>query len=192
MTDEDLAPATRVVALGRQDRLPGAGVNAPLEFSSTYIADGPVNYARAGNPTWSAFEEALGALEGGDALVFASGMAAIAAAVSLVAHGGTVVVPAHAYNGTTALLDELEKAGAVRVRRRVCRGRAGGGRRPRRRRPAVDRVAHQPACSRSSTCRPSARAAARSGACSPSATTRSPPLWSSVPSRLGADVVCTR
>ena len=117
MTDEDLAPATRVVALGRQDRLPGAGVNAPLEFSSTYIADGPVNYARAGNPTWSAFEEALGALEGGDALVFASGMAAVAAAVSLVEHGGTVVVPAHAYNGTTALLDELEKAGAVRVRR---------------------------------------------------------------------------
>ena len=117
MTDEDLAPATRVVALGRQDRLPGAGVNAPLEFSSTYIADGPVNYARAGNPTWSAFEEALGALEGGDALVFASGMAAVAAAVSLVEHGGTVVVPAHAYNGTPALLDELEKAGAVRVRR---------------------------------------------------------------------------
>jgi cystathionine gamma-synthase len=117
VTDEDLAPATRVVALGRQDRLPGAGVNAPLEFSSTYIADGPVNYARAGNPTWSAFEEALGALEGGDALVFASGMAAVAAALSLVEHGGTVVVPAHAYNGTTALLDELEKAGAVRVRR---------------------------------------------------------------------------
>jgi cystathionine gamma-synthase len=115
--DEPLAPATRLVALGRQDRLPGSGVNAPLEFSSTYIADGPVNYARAGNPTWSAFEEALGAMEGGEALVFASGMAAVAAAVSLVPHGGTVVVPAHAYNGTTALLDELEKTGAVRVRR---------------------------------------------------------------------------
>ena len=117
MSDEPLSPATRLVALGRQDRLPGSGVNAPLEFSSTYIADGPVNYARAGNPTWSAFEEALGALEGGEALVFASGMAAVAAAVSLVPHGGTVVVPAHAYNGTTALLDELEQAGAVRVRR---------------------------------------------------------------------------
>ena len=117
MNDEPLAPATRLVALGRQDRLPGSGVNAPLEFSSTYIADGPVNYARAGNPTWSAFEEALGAMEGGEALVFASGMAAVAAAVGLVPHGGTVVVPAHAYNGTTALLDELEKAGAVSVRR---------------------------------------------------------------------------
>jgi cystathionine gamma-synthase len=112
-----LSPASQVVALGRQDRMPGAGVNAPLEFTSTYIADGPVNYARGGNPTWSAFEEALGALEGGDALVFASGMAAVSAALSLVPHGGAVVVPKHAYNGTTALLDDLAARGAVAVRR---------------------------------------------------------------------------
>ncbi len=117
MSHDDLSPASRVVALGRQPRMPGAGVNAPLEFSSTYIADGPFNYARAGNPTWSAFEEALGALEGGDALVFASGMAAVSAALSLVPHGGTVVVPAHAYNGTTALLDQLASTGAAVVRR---------------------------------------------------------------------------
>ncbi len=117
MSDHHLAAATRVVTLGRQARRPGAGVNAPLELSSTYIADGPVNYARAGNPTWSAFEEALGSLEGGDALVFASGMGAVSAALSLVEHQGPVVVPAHAYNGTTALLDDLEKSGAVRVRR---------------------------------------------------------------------------
>lgn len=97
--------------------MPGAGVNAPLEFTSTYIADGPVNYARAGNPTWSAFEEALGGLEGGDALVFASGMAAVSAALSLVPHGGAVVVPSHAYNGTTTLLDQLAESGAVVVRR---------------------------------------------------------------------------
>jgi cystathionine gamma-synthase len=97
--------------------MPGAGVNAPLEFTSTYIADGPVNYARAGNPTWSAFEEALGGLEGGDALVFASGMAAVSAALSLVPHGGAVVVPSHAYNGTTTLLDQLAEDGAVVVRR---------------------------------------------------------------------------
>src|SRR6185312_600409 len=101
VTDETLAPATRAVALGRQTRSPGAGVNAPLELSSTYIADGPVNYARAGNPTWTAFEEALGSLEGGEALVFASGMAAVSAALSLLPPGGVVVVPHHSYNGTT-------------------------------------------------------------------------------------------
>ena len=123
-TPDQFAPATRLVVLGRQHRRPGAGVNAPLELSSTYVADGPVNYARGGNPTWSAFEEALGSLEGGEALVFASGMAAVAAAVSLVPHGGTVVVPAHAYNGTTALLDDLAESGAVVVRR-LYAGEAG-------------------------------------------------------------------
>ena len=117
MSHDDLSPASRVVALGRQPRVPGAGVNAPLELSSTYIADGPVNYARAGNPTWSAFEEALGGLEGGDALIFASGMAAVSAALSLVPHGRAVVVPSHAYNGTTTLLDQLAATGAAVVRR---------------------------------------------------------------------------
>ncbi|NMM25503.1 MAG: cystathionine gamma-synthase [Phycicoccus sp.] len=102
---EGLAPASILVAAGRQPRVPGAGLNAPLELSSTYIADGPVNYARAGNPTWSAFEEALGALEGGSALVFASGMAAIAAALSLASEGSVIVAPIHAYSGTRQKLE---------------------------------------------------------------------------------------
>lgn len=97
--------------------MPGAGLNAPLEFSSTYIADGPVDYARAGNPTWTAFEEALGALEGGSALVFSSGMAAIAAALSLAPPGATIVAPTHSYAGTSAILASLEKAGRAVLRR---------------------------------------------------------------------------
>lgn len=116
MTAESLSPATRVVALGRQDRVPGAGVNAPLEFSSTYAADGPVNYARGGNPTWSAFEEALGSLEGGEALVFASGMAAVTAALSLVGHGAVVVAPGAAYNGLVATLSDAQQDGSALVR----------------------------------------------------------------------------
>ena len=119
MSDHDLdhlSPASLVVALGRQDRMPGAGVNAPLEFSSTYVADGPVNYARGGNPTWSAFEEALGGLEGGDALVFASGMAAVSAALSLADHGAVVVAPRSAYNGTVATLLEAERTGRFEMR----------------------------------------------------------------------------
>ena len=112
----DLSPASRVVALGRTERVPGAGVNAPLELTSTYVADGPVNYARAGNPTWSAFEEALGSLEGGDALVYASGMAAVSAALSLAAHGAVVVAPRSAYNGTVATLLDAERDGRFEVR----------------------------------------------------------------------------
>ena len=64
-------------------------MGAPLVLTSTYHADGDVVYARSGNPTWSAFETALGDLEGGDALVLSSGMAAVAAALSLLPHGGT-------------------------------------------------------------------------------------------------------
>jgi len=97
--------------------VPGAGVNAPLEFSSTYVADGPVDYARAGNPTWTAFEEALGALEGGSALVFSSGMAAIAAALSLAPPGAIIVAPTHSYAGTSAILASFEKAGRAVLRR---------------------------------------------------------------------------
>jgi len=114
---EGLAPASILVSAGRPPRVPGAGLNAPLEFTSTYVADGPVNYARDGNPTWTAFEEALGALEGGSALVFSSGMAAISAALSLVADSSVIVAPTHAYSGTSLILDSLEKAGRIVVRR---------------------------------------------------------------------------
>jgi len=114
---EGLAPASILVSAGRQPRVPGAGLNAPLELSSTYVADGPVDYARGGNPTWTAFEEALGALEGGSALVFSSGMAAIAAALSLAPVGAVVVAPTHSYSGTGLILESLEKAGRVILRR---------------------------------------------------------------------------
>ena len=115
MDHDDLRPATRLVTLGRAAREPGEQVGAPLTLTSTYHADGPANYARVANPTWSAFEEALGSLEGGEALVFASGMAAVAAALSLVPHGGRVVVPTAAYNGTLATLGDRSEAGEVVV-----------------------------------------------------------------------------
>ncbi len=116
-TPDPLATATRLVALGREPAAPGAQVGAPLVLTSTYHADGPVSYGRGGNPTWSALEEALGSLEGGDALVLASGMAAIAAAFSLLPHGGTVVVPDAAYNGVMATVADLEASGGAVVRR---------------------------------------------------------------------------
>lgn len=114
---EHLSPATRVVALGREAAAPGQQVGAPLVLSSTYHAGGDVMYARSGNPTWSAFEQALGDLEGGEALVFASGMAAVSAALSLLPHGGTVVAPDAAYNGVVATLDAREAEGSATVRR---------------------------------------------------------------------------
>ncbi|NNG40309.1 PLP-dependent transferase [Flexivirga sp. ID2601S] len=111
------SPATRLVGLGRPARQPGAPVSPPVELSSTFVADGPVNYGRSGNATWTAFEDVLGALEGGRALAFASGMAAISAAMSLTPQGGTVVLPEHVYNGSSSLLTSQEEQGRLRTRR---------------------------------------------------------------------------
>jgi cystathionine gamma-synthase len=111
-----LRPATRAVALGRPERAPGAPVNTPVHLTSTYLADGTVSYGRASNPTWEALEEVLGSLEGGMALAFASGMAAVAAVVGQVPADGVVVTPRHVYSGTTGLLAERAAAGALTVR----------------------------------------------------------------------------
>lgn len=116
MDHERLSPATRVVALGRPRREPGAPLSAPIQLTSTYAADGDVGYARAGNPTWAAFEAALGSLEGGDALVFSAGMAAVSAALSLAPHGSPVVASKTAYNGTVATLLDAERDGSHEVR----------------------------------------------------------------------------
>ncbi len=112
--------STRVVAAGRPPRSPDAEVGPGISLSSTYVASdepGARTYARVGNRTWEALEDALGALEGGTALSFASGMAAISAALELTPPGGVVVVPDGAYNTTLALADHLEVSGRIAVRR---------------------------------------------------------------------------
>jgi cystathionine gamma-synthase len=91
-------------------------MNVPVTFTSTYIAEGPISYARVGNPTWAALEEVIGRLEGGTALTFASGMAAIAAVVDEVCEGGVVVAPIDSYTGTRFLLDDASDKGRLDVR----------------------------------------------------------------------------
>ncbi len=108
-------PETIAVAAGR-DGSPGAPFSVPPTFASTYRDGGAIGYGRWGNPTWSAFEEALGALEGGHAVAYASGQAAIAAILTPMAAGALVMVPADAYLGTRGLLRELEAIGRLRLR----------------------------------------------------------------------------
>ena len=62
-----LSPATVVVHAGRPPHEPDQPLNAPITMASTYVAGGDLEYGRYANPTWQAFEEALGALEGGRA-----------------------------------------------------------------------------------------------------------------------------
>ncbi len=111
--------STRAVVAGRPLREPDADVSPPISLTSTYVASteaGARGYARSGNRTWEALEDAVGQLEGGSALAFASGMAGISAALELTAPGAVVVVPDGAYSNTLALLGELAGTGRVTVR----------------------------------------------------------------------------
>ena len=112
----DLSPATVAVTAGRPARVADGPLNAPIVMASTYHAGGDVGYGRYGNPTWGMLETAVGALEGGTATSFASGMAATAAVLDLVPPGGTVVTQEQAYYGTLSLLREHERTGRLRVR----------------------------------------------------------------------------
>ena len=111
----DLHIDTRAITAGRPAPEPDAPLNTPLTLASTFLAGGTREYGRYGNPTWAAFEEALGALEGGTAVAFASGMAAIAAVLELLEPGALVVAPRHAYTGTLAQLRDAEERGRLRA-----------------------------------------------------------------------------
>jgi cystathionine gamma-synthase len=110
-----LSPATVTVKAGRPAGTPDAPLNPPLVMASTYVAGGEMEYGRYGNDTWEALESVLGELEGGRALSFASGMAAVATVLDLVAPGETVVAARHCYQGTLVQLASLEQRGLVNV-----------------------------------------------------------------------------
>ncbi len=107
--------STLAVKSGRPAVAPDQPLNEPLVLASTYVAGGDIEYGRYGNPTWAAFETALGALEGGRAVSFASGMAAISTVLDLVAPGETVVAARHCYQGALVQLAALEQRCLIKV-----------------------------------------------------------------------------
>ncbi|GAA2173132.1 PLP-dependent transferase [Agrococcus versicolor] len=113
MTHASQHPATIAVTAGRPAAEPDQPLNVPVTLASSYVAGGDLEYARYANPTWTALEDAIGALEGGRALAFASGMAAVAAVLDQVPVGGRVVVPRHAYQGSLGLLEQHRLAGRI-------------------------------------------------------------------------------
>jgi cystathionine gamma-synthase len=73
---------------------------------------GEFYYSRYGNPTQSKAERALGELEGGEALLFASGTGAETAVVlGLLRPGATIALAEGCYYGTSTLFRELERWG---------------------------------------------------------------------------------
>ncbi len=114
---------TSVVALGRPLRAPDAPLNPHIAMSSTFVGvdtprDGERGYARSSNESWEPLEKAIAALEGSEVpgVSFASGMAAVSAAMSLAPIGSVVAVPSTSYNGTVSLARQLHSEGAIVLR----------------------------------------------------------------------------
>lgn len=116
MTGDPLRPETVVITLGRPPAVADGPLNVPVSPASALQAGGASGYARAGHMPWRALEEVLGALEGGQAVTFASGMAAASATMRLFAAGSVIVAPEVAYMDVRRALLESAEAGGGRVR----------------------------------------------------------------------------
>lgn len=103
-------PSTRSVHAGlppaRQGEpfLPG-----PVLASAYHLAGDDVHsipgYLREGNPTWAGYERALGELEGGEVVLFSSGMAAASAVMLALAPGDVLVAASDGYYGVRKLAE---------------------------------------------------------------------------------------
>ena len=83
--------------------LPGPALAGPYHLAGD-PDDAPFGYNRDGNPTWAHYEAALGELEGGEAVLFASGMAAVTAVMlPVLDREGAIVVPADGYPGARGI-----------------------------------------------------------------------------------------
>ena len=113
--DQPLGFSTRALHAG-QDPDPTTGaVVTPIYQTSTYKQDGiggfrnGYEYSRSANPTRTALETGLAALEGGErGFAFASGLAAEDTVLrALLSPGDHVVVPSDAYGGTYRLFNKV-------------------------------------------------------------------------------------
>lgn len=111
---------TKTVHAGLPKTSQGMPFGQSPVFASTFHLSGDCNsadyqYGRFNNPSWQALENALAELEGGESIVFPSGMAAAAAILSsMLQTGDTLVLPADGYFATRAYAYEfLEPNGII-------------------------------------------------------------------------------
>ncbi|HEY3737924.1 MAG TPA: PLP-dependent transferase [Jatrophihabitans sp.] len=117
MSDLPLHPESVVVAAGRPTA-PGEPLSTPIIPAAPFRAGPGYNsYVRTdGSAGIAALEEALGALDGGTATVFASGMAATAAVVQTRPARSVLVVPTAGYWGSLSLFNAQQQLGHVELR----------------------------------------------------------------------------
>ena len=105
--------ATTAIHIGSEPDQATGSVTVPIYQTSTYAQDAlgqhkGYEYARTQNPTRSAVERNIAALEGAKfGFAFASGMAAIDATLRLVKAGEHVVVSDNTYGGTARLFNRI-------------------------------------------------------------------------------------
>lgn len=118
MIAPNLRPESVLVTAGRPHE-PGSPVTTPIVLTAPYRHHPESNrYARHDvTETVAAFETVLGVLEGGRALAFANGMAAMAAVVEGQPSGSVAVVPDAGYSGTMSIFAEQERLHRMRLRR---------------------------------------------------------------------------
>ncbi len=114
--------ATRAIHAGQEaDPATGATI-VPIYATSTYTQAAPgrhkgYEYSRSGNPTRTALETCLAALEGGErGLAFASGLAATTAVFSTLKPGDEVAAAADLYGGTYRLLERVFRPWGLQAR----------------------------------------------------------------------------
>jgi len=113
---------TRVIRAGLPDFAQGEPFLPGPTFANPYHLAGdpsssPYSYSRYHNPTWTHFEKALGELEGGTALLFASGMAAVTAVFgSVLRPGDVLVMPSDGYYMVRTLAEEYFATLGIEVR----------------------------------------------------------------------------
>ena len=111
---DDARLATRLVHAGLLPDPATGAVVPPISQASTYVQPAPgefvedYDYSRSANPTRTHLELALGAVEGGLASAFSSGMAAEHALLTAQCQAGDhVVIPDDLYGGTYRLVDKV-------------------------------------------------------------------------------------
>ncbi|HEX5235398.1 MAG TPA: PLP-dependent aspartate aminotransferase family protein [Silvibacterium sp.] len=113
MTERKQGFATRAIHDGQHADPQTGAVNVPIYLTSTYAQEEigknkGYEYSRVSNPTRDALETNLASLEGGkSAHVFASGMAAIMAMITMFRSGDHVICGANVYGGTPRLFDQI-------------------------------------------------------------------------------------
>jgi cystathionine beta-lyase/cystathionine gamma-synthase len=113
MTHNQHGFSTRSIHDGQEPDPRTGAVNVPIYLSSTYQLEGIEKhrgweYSRVSNPTRDAVETSLASLEGGaTGHAFASGMAAIAALVTMLKVGDHVICGDNVYGGTTRLFTQV-------------------------------------------------------------------------------------